>query len=123
VPVPQWGSKNLKAVAIKGTRTVNLHHPIDFQKAVATANHQIASSAQCRALTDSGTSFAVNLSSEVGALPYKNFLSQHDKKAAGLILGNSPPAPINAPFLPYGIDCESGGNTGLQKPCNIGLFN
>lgn len=75
------GSKNLKAIAVKGTRTVKLHNPIDFQKAVAAANHQIASSAECQALTDSGTSYAVNWSSEVGTLPYKNFLSQHYQKA------------------------------------------
>lgn len=75
------GSKNLKGVAIKGTRLVKINNPAAFQAAVEKAHSQIASNEDCQALTASGTSYAVKWSSDVGTLPYKNFTSQEDEKA------------------------------------------
>lgn len=75
------GSKNLKAVAVKGSHLVKVNNPELFQSAVANARKQIEADATCQALTQAGTSFSVPWSSMVGTLPYKNFFSQHYKNA------------------------------------------
>lgn len=78
------GSKNLKGIAVTGTRLVRIHDPGRFAAAVAKANEEIAASEACQALTDSGTSYAVPWSSTVGTLPFRNFKSQHDDHADNL---------------------------------------
>ena len=75
------GSKNLKAVAIKGSRLVRVNDLEGFKAACRKACDEILNSETCQALTDSGTSNAVPWSSEVGTLPYKNFFEQVNPKA------------------------------------------
>ena len=63
------GAKNLKGVAIQGSRLVKVHDPAAFGEAVIAATGEINASEGCRALTDAGTSYAVPWSSAVGTLP------------------------------------------------------
>lgn len=70
------GAKNLKGVAIQGARLVKVHDPDAFARAVAAATAEIAASEACRALTDTGTSYAVPWSSAVGTLPVRNHREQ-----------------------------------------------
>ncbi len=78
------GSKNLKGVAVKGTRLVKVFDPDGFQAACRLATEDIDSSGECAALTECGTSAAVPWSSAVGTLPYRNFQDQVDPKAGAL---------------------------------------
>ena len=75
------GAKNLKGIAVKGTQFVEVNQKKALTAAVHKANEEILASGNCKALTDAGTSYAVPWSSEVGLLPYKNHLSQHDPNA------------------------------------------
>lgn len=75
------GSKNLKAVAIKGSRLVKVHDPEAFDKACQGACEEISLSAECAVYSDGGTSSAVPWSNEIGTLPYKNYYTQSDPQA------------------------------------------
>ncbi len=78
------GSKNLKAIAISGSRLVKVNHPNAFREACDVAHADIRASETCAALTDSGTSNAVPWSNAVGTLPFRNHFDQVDDKADGL---------------------------------------
>lgn len=75
------GSKNLKAIAVTGSRVVKVHDPAAFRAACRQASADIADSAACAALTDSGTSNAVPWSNSVGTLPFRNHAEQIYAKA------------------------------------------
>ena len=75
------GAKNLKAVAIAGSRLVRVHDGDAFLRACDAANADILASETCAALTDSGTSNAVPWSNEVGTLPHRNYFNQVYAKA------------------------------------------
>jgi len=75
------GAKNLKGIAVAGRRPVAIHDLKAFQAACRRATADIEASAECAALTDSGTSNAVPWSNAVGTLPYRNFSDQVDSKA------------------------------------------
>ena len=75
------GSKNLKAIAVSGSRLVTVHDPHAFNEACEAANADIRASEACDALTDSGTSNAVPWSNSVGTLPFRNHFDQVDDKA------------------------------------------
>ena len=75
------GSKNLKAIAIKGSRVVRVHDMQAFDTACKTAYEEIAQSVECATYTDAGTSSAIPWSNEVGTLPYKNYYTQSDPLA------------------------------------------
>ncbi|MDJ0784191.1 MAG: aldehyde ferredoxin oxidoreductase family protein [Desulfosarcinaceae bacterium] len=75
------GSKNLKGVAVSGSRLVRLHDPDAFATACAAANADILASEACAALTHSGTSNAVPWSNTVGTLPVRNYYDQVSPKA------------------------------------------
>jgi aldehyde:ferredoxin oxidoreductase len=66
------GSKNLKAIAVSGSRLVRVNDNSAFEAACSQARAQITASSACKALTDSGTSNAVPWSSAVGTLPVRN---------------------------------------------------
>ena len=78
------GSKNLKGIAVKGSRLVKVFDPERFQEACLLAKEDIAANEECATLTECGTSAAVPWSSAVGTLPYKNFREQQDPKADAL---------------------------------------
>jgi len=75
------GAKNLKGIAVKGSRLVSLHDREAFSDARRRAAADIAASPACEALTDSGTSNAVPWSNAVGLLPRRNYYDQVFDKA------------------------------------------
>jgi len=70
------GAKNLKGLAVQGSRLVQVHDLQGFGQAAIAATGEIAASAGCQALTDTGTSYAVPWSSAVGTLPVRNHSRQ-----------------------------------------------
>jgi aldehyde:ferredoxin oxidoreductase len=67
------GAKNLKAVAVRGTRGVQVHDPEAFEKAVEAAKKVLAENAVTgQALPTYGTQVLMNVINEIGALPTRN---------------------------------------------------
>ena len=67
------GSKNLKAVAVRGTKGVKVHDPEAFEKAVEAAKKVLAENAVTgQALPTYGTQVLMNVINEIGALPTRN---------------------------------------------------
>jgi aldehyde:ferredoxin oxidoreductase len=75
------GAKNLKGIAVWGSRLVQVHDPGAFEGACRTANADILASETCAALTCSGTSNSVPWSNAVGTLPFRNYYDQISPKA------------------------------------------
>lgn len=70
------GSKNLKAVAVRGTRGIKVYDPDGFMKAVMAANEKIyASPVTSKGLPTYGTAILVNIINECGLFPTNNFQS------------------------------------------------
>jgi len=67
------GSKNLKAVAVKGSNLVHVHNQEKFARAVLTARKELAESGDVKALANSGMAMAVEFANEVAVLPTKNY--------------------------------------------------
>lgn len=68
------GSKNLKAVAIRGTRGVKVADPMTFMKAATDAKKVLADNAVTgQGLPAYGTQVLMNVINETGALPTHNF--------------------------------------------------
>ncbi len=67
------GSKNLKAVAVKGTHLVRVHDPINFKKACHRAVQELEKSADIEAFRLFGTASSVEFANEAGLLPHKNY--------------------------------------------------
>jgi aldehyde:ferredoxin oxidoreductase len=78
------GSKNLKAVAVRGTGGVSLANPAKFMKAQWAAKAKIkADTVTGTGLPTFGTAVLVNVINESGAMPTKNFqLAQMDEAEA-----------------------------------------
>lgn len=67
------GSKNLKAVAVRGTKGVQVRDPIAFMKATAEAKAVLAENAVTgEGLPAMGTQVLMNVINESGALPTRN---------------------------------------------------
>ena len=67
------GAKNLKAVAVRGSRTVKLNDPEKFKQYCKTALSELDNSPDVAALRQEGTASAVEFSNELGLLPHKNY--------------------------------------------------
>jgi len=68
------GSKNLKAVAVRGTGAVRVPDPAAFREAVVKASAKIkANNVGGKGLKAYGTDVLVNILNEVGGLPTRNF--------------------------------------------------
>ena len=69
------GSKNLKAVAIRGTKGIsNVANPAEFQKVTAEKKQILAENAVTgEGLPTYGTQVLMNVINEMGALPTRNF--------------------------------------------------
>ncbi|MDJ0853855.1 MAG: aldehyde ferredoxin oxidoreductase family protein [Desulfobacterales bacterium] len=78
------GAKNLKAIAVEGSRLVRVHDHSAFEVACQQALTEISASSACRALTESGTSNAVPWSHAVGTLPVSNHRRSKYRQADGL---------------------------------------
>ncbi len=70
-----WGSKNLKAIAVRGTRGVaGIADPKEFMKVTAEKKKILAENAvTSQGLPTYGTQVLMNVINEVGALPTRNF--------------------------------------------------
>jgi aldehyde:ferredoxin oxidoreductase len=78
------GSKNLKAVAIRGTGTVKVHDPQKFAKACVKAFKELEESPDVEAFRQAGTASSVEFANETGLLPNKNYQNGTFSKAADL---------------------------------------
>ena len=67
------GSKNLKAIAVRGTGSLEVAQPERFMKAISRAWEKINKSAGLKNIGNNGTIAGVRASNDFGNLPYKNF--------------------------------------------------
>ena len=78
------GSKNLKAIAIRGTHRVKVADPDAFEAAHQKALTELQESAEVEALRVAGTASAVDWANETGLLPHKNYKNSTFAKASNL---------------------------------------
>lgn len=67
------GSKNVKAIAARGTQGVSVKDPKAFMDAVASTKGMLANNAGRKELTDFGTNAMIDVMHEFGGLPTRNF--------------------------------------------------
>jgi len=68
------GSKNLKAIAVRGTRSITLHDPAHFMKICREAYNELANSPDTGGGRQKyGTNLILSLMDEVGIHPVRNF--------------------------------------------------
>ena len=76
------GSKNLKAVAVRGTKGITIADPDGFRGAVENALKEVGSSMVASfAFPSYGSGSLVDLFNEIGILPHNNFQKMVDKGA------------------------------------------
>ena len=75
------GSKNLKAVAVRGTKKAPLHDPERFREAAKLAIKEIMSNEFTPGEHKYGTPGLINIVNEVGRLPTRNFQAGHFDEA------------------------------------------
>ena len=78
------GSKNLKAIAIKGSNPVAVYDPQGFIKACAKAFKELEESPDVESFRVAGTAASVDFANETGLLPHKNYQNGTFSKASGL---------------------------------------
>ena len=78
------GAKNLKALAVRGTRLVKVHDLHRFNRACEKALGELAGSPDVQTLTQGGTAASVEFASETGLLPCRNYQFGTFDKAAAL---------------------------------------
>lgn len=78
------GSKNLKAIAVRGTSLVKVTDAKAFNAAHKRSLAELKGSAEIEALTAAGTASSVDYASETGLLPHKNYLNGTFAKASSL---------------------------------------
>jgi aldehyde:ferredoxin oxidoreductase len=78
------GSKNLKAIAIKGNSLVKIFDKKMFKNAVSAANKEIKASLECQGLMAAGTAGSVEFANEAGLIPVRNFSDGTSPLAAKL---------------------------------------
>jgi aldehyde:ferredoxin oxidoreductase len=67
------GSKNLKAIAVRGTRGVSIARPADYFRALWAQHAKLHASPSRRELTQQGTASTIDLTNAFGGLPTRNF--------------------------------------------------
>ncbi len=78
------GSKNLKAIALKGDKLVKIHDQRKFNLALSKANQEINNSLDCQGLMATGTAGSVEFANETGLIPSRNFSDGTSPLAARL---------------------------------------
>ena len=78
------GSKNLKAIAVRGTRGVRVADPVGFRDAVLNAQKEFKDPFMSQVLAKYGTADVVEFSNEVGVLPTRNFTEGMFEGAASI---------------------------------------
>ena len=82
------GSKNLKAIAVRGTKGVGIADPSGFIKAVWAMRSRLAKSEARQGLTELGTASTIDLTNAFGGCPTRNFETGQFEQAEN-INGNS----------------------------------
>ena len=82
------GSKNLKAIAVRGTGGVSVSQPDAFMKAVWEMNAQMADHPGRKSFADFGTAATIDMTNAFGGLPTRNFQQGQFEHAENLN-GNS----------------------------------
>ncbi len=67
------GSKNLKAIAVRGTGQVSIADPQAFLQSVAAMNEQMADNPGRKSFSEQGTAAVIDLTNAYGGLPTRNF--------------------------------------------------
>ncbi len=67
------GSKNLKAIAVRGTGRVEIADPLGYMKAVAEMNAAMADHPGRKSFSEQGTAATIDLTNAYGGLPTRNF--------------------------------------------------
>ncbi|MCS7167517.1 MAG: aldehyde ferredoxin oxidoreductase family protein [Gemmatales bacterium] len=67
------GSKNLKAIAVRGTRGIRVADPHGFMRAVWKFRQHLAESPARQGMTELGTAATIDLTQAFGGLPTRNF--------------------------------------------------
>lgn len=67
------GAKNLKAIAIRGTRGLAVADPAAFLEAVWQQHRRLSESEDRKGMTELGTAAVIDLINEFGGLPTRNF--------------------------------------------------
>jgi aldehyde:ferredoxin oxidoreductase len=67
------GSKNLKAIAVRGTKGLSVARPAEFLKALWTQHHKMHVNDGRKAFSDLGTAPTIDLINAFGGLPTRNF--------------------------------------------------
>ncbi|HZT83190.1 MAG TPA: aldehyde ferredoxin oxidoreductase family protein [Gemmataceae bacterium] len=67
------GSKNLKAIAVRGTRGVTVAQPAEFMKAVWALRAKLEKSPARQGMTELGTAQTIDLTNAFGGCPTRNF--------------------------------------------------
>ncbi len=75
------GSKNLKAIAVRGTKEVSLDNPEEFKKAASLARKAIREDEFTPGEHKYGTAGLVNIVNEVGRFPTRNLKAGHFEEA------------------------------------------
>src|SRR5262245_41015339 len=78
------GSKNLKAIAIRGTKGVSIARPGEFLKALWGQHHKMHINDGRKGMTELGTSPTIDLINAFGGLPTRNFAEGQFEKAENL---------------------------------------
>ena len=68
------GSKNLKAIVVKGTRPIEFAYPEELRRYVRDLNIRLGSSARGVSLRKFGSAGSVGIYHEIGNIPVRNFL-------------------------------------------------
>src|SRR6266851_4659587 len=82
------GSKNCKAVAVRGTRGLRIAKPAEFMKAVWAMRKKLADSPARQGMTELGTASTIDLTNAFGGCPTRNFETGQFEHAENLN-GNS----------------------------------
>jgi aldehyde:ferredoxin oxidoreductase len=82
------GAKNLKAVAVRGTRGLSIAEPRAFLQATWAMRKKLAESPSRKAMTDLGTAQTIDMTNAFGGCPTRNFESGQFEHAEN-INGNS----------------------------------
>src|SRR5207245_10276494 len=82
------GSKNLKAIAVRGTQGVGIADAPGFMKAVWAMRERLAKSEARQGLTELGTAATIDLTNAFGGCPTRNFETGQFEQAENLN-GNS----------------------------------
>jgi aldehyde:ferredoxin oxidoreductase len=82
------GSKNLKAVAVRGTRGVSIARPVEFMQAVWALRKKLQDAPGRQGMTELGTAQTIDLTNAFGGCPTRNFESGQFEEAENLN-GNS----------------------------------